>query len=142
MVEASFVLRGKVVGILSVMKPGKRKRLKSDERKLRVLAAASRLFARKGYDGASMDDIAAAARVTKPVLYDHFESKQMLFAAVLESIRGELLSRSLSLLPHPIGLEEGLRSSIQAFFSFATEQPDSIRVLLQVPKTNRVAATI
>jgi AcrR family transcriptional regulator len=124
------------------MKTGKRKRLSSDERRARVLAAALRSFARKGYDGASMDDIAAAARITKPVLYDHFNSKQMLFTAVLESVRDELLSRGLSLLSHPASLEEGLRASIEAFFLFAAEKPDSIRVLLKIPKTNRVAAAI
>jgi AcrR family transcriptional regulator len=116
--------------------------LSSDERRLRVLAAAVRLFARNGYEGASMDDIAAAAGITKPVLYDHFKSKHAMFEAVLETVRGELLSRGFSHLSQPLSIEEGLRASIHAFFSYAVEKPDAMRVLLQVPKTNRVAAAI
>ena len=124
------------------MKPVPRKRLNSDERRLLVLAAAVRLFARNGYEGASMDDIAAAAGITKPVLYDHFKSKHMMFQAVLETVRGELLSRGLSRLSRPVSIEEGLRASIHGFFSYAVEKPDSMRVLLHVSKTNRGAAVI
>jgi AcrR family transcriptional regulator len=138
-----FSKRDSLIGMtLPVMHPRSRKRLESGERRARVLAAALRSFARSGYDGTSMDDIAAAAGITKPVLYDHFKSKQMLFTAVLEAIRDELLSRGLSVLSQPVSLEEGLRGSIRAFFSFAAENPHSIHVLLQVPKTHRVAAAI
>ena len=51
----------------------------------RVLDAAYVLFRRKGYTRVSMDEIAAAATVTKRTLYYHFESKDQLLAAVLEA---------------------------------------------------------
>jgi TetR/AcrR family transcriptional repressor of mexJK operon len=48
-----------------------------------VLSAASSLFAEKGYTATSMDDIARRARVGKATVYEHFQSKQELFAAVV-----------------------------------------------------------
>jgi AcrR family transcriptional regulator len=51
----------------------------------RILDAAYVLFRRKGYTRVSMDEIAAAADVTKRTLYYHFESKDSLLAAKLEA---------------------------------------------------------
>jgi AcrR family transcriptional regulator len=56
----------------------------SDQTRRRILDGAYRLFRRQGYSRVSMDEIAAAARVTKRTLYYHFESKDQLLAKVLE----------------------------------------------------------
>lgn len=53
------------------------------ERQATILSAAGALFARNGYAGTRLDDVAAAAGVTKPILYRHFESKQALYLALL-----------------------------------------------------------
>jgi AcrR family transcriptional regulator len=57
----------------------------SDQTRKRILDAAYRLFRRRGYSRVSMDEIAAATRVTKRTLYYHFESKDQLLAHVLET---------------------------------------------------------
>jgi AcrR family transcriptional regulator len=57
----------------------------SGQTRQRVLDAAYRLFRRRGYGRVSMDEIAAATRVTKRTLYYHFESKDRLLAQVLEA---------------------------------------------------------
>lgn len=57
----------------------------SAETRKRILDAAYRLFRRQGYSRVSMDEIAAATRVTKRTLYYHFESKDQLLAHVLEA---------------------------------------------------------
>ncbi len=57
----------------------------SDQTRKRILDAAYRLFRRQGYSRVSMDEIAAATRVTKRTLYYHFESKDQLLAHVLEA---------------------------------------------------------
>jgi AcrR family transcriptional regulator len=57
----------------------------SEHTRKRVLDAAYRLFRRQGYSRVSMDEIAAATRVTKRTLYYHFESKDQLLAHVLEA---------------------------------------------------------
>lgn len=61
-----------------------RTRMKAAERRVAILDAAEVTFARLGYRGAGMADIAEASGVTQPMLYRHFASKQELFLAVLD----------------------------------------------------------
>jgi AcrR family transcriptional regulator len=60
-----------------------RKRIPAAERRSRVLRAAATLFAQHGYAATTLDDVAAAAGVTKPIVYRHFESKKALYLALL-----------------------------------------------------------
>ncbi len=60
-----------------------RKRIPAAERRVGLLRAAATLFAERGYAGTRLDDIAAAAGVTKPIVYRHFESKKALYLALL-----------------------------------------------------------
>jgi AcrR family transcriptional regulator len=67
-----------------------RRRLPALERREIVLDEAGRLFGDRGYDGVSLNEIAAAAGVTKPILYRHFDSKRALYLAVLDRHRTDL----------------------------------------------------
>jgi AcrR family transcriptional regulator len=67
--------------------------LPKDERRERILWAAKSMFVEKGFDAANMDDVAARAGTTKPTVYAHFATKEMLFAAVVEFIRGLYLGK-------------------------------------------------
>jgi AcrR family transcriptional regulator len=60
-----------------------RKRISAPERRAGVLRAAADLFAQHGYAGTRLEDIAAAAGVTKPIVYRHFDSKKALYLALL-----------------------------------------------------------
>ena len=62
--------------------------LPRDERRDRIVWAAKRVFLDKGLDASSMDDVAAHAGITKPTVYAHFKSKDELFSAVVELIKG------------------------------------------------------
>lgn len=55
-----------------------------------ILKAARRLFASRGFDSTSIDDIAASAGVAKGAVYHHFESKEEIFTQVLDSVQAEL----------------------------------------------------
>ena len=112
------------------------------ERRGQVLAASLRKFAEVGYDAASMNAIAAAAGITKPVLYDYFPSKQDLFAAVLEGIRDDLLARGVAISARHASREQRFRFAIEAFFRFADEHPEAMRVLLLIPQTSATAAML
>ena len=61
------------------------------DKQQRILSAAIKIFAETGYSGASMDAIAAAAGLTKPTLYNHFPSKEALFAAMMTAPRDVML---------------------------------------------------
>jgi len=66
--------------------------------KEKVLRAAIRVFSKKGYDGASMREIAAAARLTKPMIYYHFKNKKDLYLYLLETHIGTLYEGLLGVL--------------------------------------------
>src|SRR5882724_4245982 len=67
--------------------------LSRDERRDRIMWAAKWVFLEKGLDAASMDDVAAAAGATKPTVYAHFKSKDELFAAVVQLVKGLFLGK-------------------------------------------------
>ena len=58
---------------------------RSEETRARILEASIKLFSNRGYNAASVDDICAEAGVSKGAFYHHFESKQALFLALLDS---------------------------------------------------------
>ncbi len=120
----------------------KSRRLSSAERRERILEAAVRTFARAGYAGASMNRIAAAAGVTKPVLYDHYASKQDLYVAVLEAIRDDLLSRGKVISQRRSSPEDRFRAAVGEFFRAVADRPEAIRVLLHVPQADAAAASL
>jgi AcrR family transcriptional regulator len=65
-------------------------RLPAPERRRQLLDSALEVFAARGFHGASMNDVADAAGVTKPVLYQHFDSKRKLFVELLEDVGSQL----------------------------------------------------
>jgi AcrR family transcriptional regulator len=75
-----------------------RQRIPAAERRTLILREAGRLFARHGYAGTRIDDVAAAVNVTKPMVYRHFESKKALYLALLAKHEDDL----------PTFLEDGL----------------------------------
>ena len=68
-----------------------RRRVPRAERETLMLVAARRAFEERGYQDASMDEIAAAAGITKPMLYAYFGSKQGLYEACLDQVTQELV---------------------------------------------------
>lgn len=110
---------------------GKR-RLTSDERRRRILEAAVATFARSGYGEASMDEIARASDITKPVLYDHFASKEALLAAVLEGVRDTLLTEGEKALQSSLSHGLQVHAAVEAFLTLAQTSPDAVKVLVAV----------
>ena len=119
-----------------------RRRLTAEKRRAKIVSAAVQAFATDGYDRTSMDRIAALSKVTKPVLYDHFPSKQALFLTVLESIRDGLIDKGKAIAEAGDGPEQKFRRAVDAFLQFVEGQPDAARVLLMVPRGDTAAAKI
>ncbi|NBT20981.1 MAG: TetR/AcrR family transcriptional regulator, partial [Actinobacteria bacterium] len=61
-------------------------RLPAAQRRTQILDVALRTFAARGFHDASMNDIALAAGVTKPVLYQHFASKRELYLSLIDEV--------------------------------------------------------
>ena len=73
------------------MKQMSRREQNRMERHKRILRAAVSVFAQSGYSGASMDEIATTAQITKPTLYQYFPSKEALFQAMMTAPRDAML---------------------------------------------------
>lgn len=123
----------------------KRQRLSGLERREVILETALGEFAKLGYS-ASLDEIARLSGVTKPVLYDHFPSKQALFLEVLRGIRGRLLGAGEQALHIQGNPEARVRAAVLGFFAEVEREPALVRVLLGVargePELERAAAEI
>jgi AcrR family transcriptional regulator len=115
-------------------------RLPAGARREQILDVAVQVFARSGYHGASMNDVAEAAGVTKPVLYQHFESKQGLYLALLEDVGRRLLT---AIAKGTAGATSGKTQTelgFKAYFRWVAEDHDSF-LLLFGTQANRDAAS-
>jgi AcrR family transcriptional regulator len=103
-----------------------------EKRRPLVLDAALRLFAEHGYAGTSMEMVAEAAGVTKPVVYDCYSSKRELFEALLDREEQRLLdqmARALPSEPDFSDTERVMTDAYRAFLDAAVSAPDSWRVV-------------
>jgi AcrR family transcriptional regulator len=107
---------------------GRRTLLARDERSAQIRHAAAVAFARGGYAGTSMDDVAAEAGITKLIVYRHYASKDELYRAVLTGVAQRLreeIDRGLELVP---GERRGF--TIRAMLTVAREDPAAFRLLM------------
>jgi AcrR family transcriptional regulator len=82
---------------------------KREARKQEILAAATAVFAQKGFDGASMDDIVQASGLSKGGLYWHFKSKDDIIAAILN----EFFSQEMNFLESLLQTEDSATAKLQ-----------------------------
>jgi AcrR family transcriptional regulator len=97
-----------------------RTRISASERRELVMRAAGRLFGRDGYAGTRIDDIAAAAEVTKPIVYRHFESKKALYMALLAKHEEDLptFTEGLSDMSPPPDADALLRTILEHWLDY------------------------
>src|ERR1051325_1025824 len=91
-------------------------------REAQMVAAAERLFAEHGYHGVSMDQIAAASGISKPMLYDYFGSKEGLFLACMERARGRLFEAIGGAVRRAGDAESAAHAGIPALLTVANDQ--------------------
>jgi AcrR family transcriptional regulator len=104
-------------------------RLPAAQRRRQLLDVALEVFARDGFHDASMNAIAEAAGVTKPVLYQHFESKRALYRELLVEV-GEQLQDEIAKAAAQAGSpHEQVRAGFAAYFHWVAERRDAFHVL-------------
>ena len=104
-------------------------RLPAEQRRRQLLDVARDVFADRGFHATAMDDIAAVAGVTKPVLYQHFDNKRALFLELLDDVGAQLLAE-LSVVTAPeLNGRERVESGFKAYFRFVTSNPAAFRLL-------------
>lgn len=107
-----------------------RSRMTAAERREQLIEIARTVFAEKGFDGASVEEIAARAEVSKPVIYEHFGGKEGLYAVVvdrevrqlLEMMRGALTSGSPRVL---------LEQAAFALLDYIENSSEGFRILVR-----------
>lgn len=97
-----------------------------------LLLHALRLFASRGYDAVSVQEIVEAAGVTKPTLYHYFGSKRGMLDALLEERGSRLIETVQEAANYQHDLPLTLRRLTAAYFTFAQEQPSFYRLLLSL----------
>lgn len=104
-------------------------RLPAPARREQILDVALVVFARAGFHGASMNEIADAAGVTKPVLYQHFDSKRDLYQALLDEVGSRLLDSIAKSATEATDGKSQTELGYRAYFRWVAEDHDAFRLL-------------
>ena len=78
--------------------------MSASERREQLIDVARGLFAEKGFDGTSIEEVASRAKVSKPVVYEHFGGKEGLYAVIVDrelSTISSTITAALSSRPRP-----------------------------------------
>jgi AcrR family transcriptional regulator len=106
-----------------------RTRVPRAEREQQMLEVAEDVFAERGYQATSMDEIAARVGVTKPMLYEYFGSKDGLLRACLGRARQQLHDATLAAVATGGEPRVRMARAVRAFFDFVDEHAAAWRVL-------------
>ncbi|NNE12025.1 MAG: TetR/AcrR family transcriptional regulator [Ilumatobacter sp.] len=104
-------------------------RLSADARREQILDVAIEVFGRAGYHGASMNDIAEAAGVTKPVLYQHFDSKGDLYRALLDEVGARMIDAITKATVDATDGRELTERGFRAYFRWVAHRHDEFMLL-------------
>jgi len=98
-------------------------------RRRQLFAVALRLFAERGYESTTMDEIADAGGVTKPLLYQHFSSKRALYLELVDSVAEELLTEISAATAAAAGPREQVEDGFAAYFRMVVTHETAFRLL-------------
>ncbi len=105
------------------------KRLPADVRRQQLLEVALRLFAAGGFEATTMDEIAEAAGVTKPLLYQHFASKRALYVELCDGVARSLLEAIGKAVAGADGPRQQVEGGFAAYFHLVVSQAESFTLL-------------
>lgn len=95
----------------------------------RILQSATRLFSRRGYDGVAVDEIVAAAKVNKRMVYHYFSSKEGLYSEVLKGVFERLADFELKAFDLSETPEKMIANVLRSYFRFLGENPEFVALL-------------
>ena len=111
-----------------------RKRMPRAQREAQILTVAEQVFAERGYQATTMEDVAERVGVTKPLIYEYFGSKEGLLSACIVRARTDLrdaTERSWAQVGSDAPLAEVFRAGVLAFFEFMDEHATAFMLIQQ-----------
>jgi len=108
----------------------KNRRLPALERRAQLIEVGRGVFARHGYEGTSVEEIAKRAKVSKPIIYEHFGGKEGLYAVIVDREMEYVERRIVEAISSGSPRERVERASL-AFLSYVRDHPDGFAVLSQ-----------
>ena len=120
------------------------KRLPADKRRQQLLDVALSQFAARGFNATTMDDIADAAGVTKPLLYQHFASKRALYLELADSVAQSLLEAIGKAVAAAEGPRQQVEGGLAAYFDLVVTHADAFRLLFgsEAPDDPELSAAV
>ncbi|ROO82715.1 TetR family transcriptional regulator [Actinocorallia herbida] len=113
------------------MSDSRRRRMSGSERREQLLGVGRELFAVRGFDGTSVEEIAARAGVSKPVVYEHFGGKEGLYAVVVDREMERLQSLVTTALATEAGYRRKLELAALALLEYIEESTAGFRILVR-----------
>ncbi|MEV4748065.1 TetR family transcriptional regulator [Streptosporangium amethystogenes subsp. fukuiense] len=107
-----------------------RRRMSGKERREQLIQISRTLFAEKGFDGTSVEEIAATANVSKPVVYEHFGGKEGVYAVVIDREMQKLLIMVTEALSASHSLIKLERAAL-ALLAYVEENSEGFRILVR-----------
>ena len=104
-------------------------RLPAARRRRQLLDVALEVFAAHGFHATSMDQVAEAAGVTKPVLYQHFGSKRKLYLELLHDVGAQVTEAIAKATAAADGPRQQVTAGFRTYFDFVAEHPSAFTLL-------------
>ena len=108
-----------------------RARMTGKQRREQLIEVGRKLFADKGFEGTTVEEIAAKANVSKPVVYEHFGGKEGLYAVVVDREIAALLGGITGALSAELGSRETLERAAMALLDYIESSTDGFRILVR-----------
>ncbi|WP_136193582.1 MULTISPECIES: TetR/AcrR family transcriptional regulator [Actinomyces] len=110
-------------------KAGKRTRMSASERREQLIAVARALFAKKGFEATSIEEIANRAKVSKPVVYEHFGGKEGLYAVIVDRELTAIYTTITQALESSTSASVIVERAALALLTYIEESSDGFRIL-------------
>ncbi|WP_111836104.1 TetR/AcrR family transcriptional regulator [Actinomyces bovis] len=109
--------------------PSKRTRMSASERREQLIDVARTLFAEKGFEAAAIEEIAQRAKVSKPVVYEHFGGKEGLYAVIVDRELTTIYSTITAALSSSTSASLIVERAALALLGYIEDSPDGFRIL-------------
>jgi AcrR family transcriptional regulator len=118
-----------------------RSRMTGKQRREQLIEVGRKLFADKGFEATTVEEIAAKASVSKPVVYEHFGGKEGLYAVVVDREIAALLNGITGALSADLSSRETLERAAMALLEYIETSTDGFRILVRDSPTGQATGS-